>query len=123
MSQYVLSLDQGTTSSRAMLFDHEGKIAAWLSMSSPRTIQIQAGSSMTRSKFSPRSSPPLSRSLAQDGFARPRGIIAGVGITNQRETVIVWDRESGTAGLQRHCLAGPPHRWGSLPATCGGWRP
>jgi glycerol kinase len=36
--------------------------------------------------------------------------VAAIGITNQRETTVVWDRQDGCAALQRHRLAGPPHR-------------
>ncbi len=36
--------------------------------------------------------------------------IAAIGITNQRETTLIWDRKTGKADPQRHCLAGPPHR-------------
>ena len=36
--------------------------------------------------------------------------IAAIGITNQRETTVVWDRATGTGGASRHRLAGPPHR-------------
>ena len=47
--------------------------------------------------------------------ATPRDI-AAVGITNQRETTVLWDRASGRAGRARHRLAGPPHG-GRLRAT------
>ena len=36
--------------------------------------------------------------------------LAGIGITNQRETTVVWDRAHRQADPQRHRLAGPPHR-------------
>ena len=39
---------------------------------------------------------------------RPRDI-AAIGITNQRETTVVWDRKTGEPHPQRHRLAGPPH--------------
>ena len=47
-----------------------------------------------------------------DGRARPaaRRDIAAIGITNQRETTVLWDRATGKPVAQRHRLAGPPHR-------------
>jgi hypothetical protein len=55
MTQYVLSLDQGTTSSRAMLFDHEGKIAGSPSTNSSSISRRPDGSSTTPWIFSRRS--------------------------------------------------------------------
>ena len=51
---YILSLDQGTTSSRAILFGHDGNIVAHASASSRRFTRRADGSSMTPSTFSPR---------------------------------------------------------------------
>jgi glycerol kinase len=90
---YILALDQGTTSSRAILFDQSGAIAA--------TAQHEF------KQFYPRPgwvehdpmeilSSQLSCAVEALGklAARPRDI-AAIGITNQRETVIVWDRATG----------------------------
>jgi glycerol kinase len=90
---YVLALDQGTTSSRAILFDESGSIAAvaqhefqqyypqagWVEHDPTEilTSQISCGVEV----------------LGKVG-ARPRDI-AAIGITNQRETVIVWERSTG----------------------------
>jgi glycerol kinase len=92
---YILALDQGTTSSRAILFNHEGEIAA----SSQREFQ----------QFYPRPGwvehdpeEILSSQLecAKDAMAKV-GVsakeIAAIGITNQRETTIVWDWVTGKA--------------------------
>ena len=54
------------------------------------------------------------------GQCRPRSAVAAVGITNQRETTIVWDRAHWAADRERHCLAGHPDRTAgarSSPAT------
>jgi glycerol kinase len=94
MTQYVLSLDQGTTSSRAMLFDHEGKIAGiaqhefaqhfpktgWVEHDPMDILTTQLNSAVE----------VLARARI-----RPRDVVA-LGITNQRETTLVWDRETGT---------------------------
>ena len=52
---------------------------------------------------------------------RPRDV-AAIGITNQRETTIVWDRETGQPVVQRDRLAGSPHRGILRPAQSGGPR-
>ena len=90
---YVLALDQGTTSSRAILFDEAGSIAA-VAQHEFQQFYPQAGwvehdpmeilsSQMTCAV----------EALTKAG-ARPRDV-AAIGITNQRETVIVWDRATG----------------------------
>ena len=93
MAQYVLSLDQGTTSSRAMLFGHDGKIAGiaqhefaqhfpktgWVEHDPMDILTTQLNSAV--------------EVLARSGI-RPRDV-AALGIANQRETTIVWDRETG----------------------------
>lgn len=90
---YVLALDQGTTSSRAILFDHEGNIVA------------KAQKEFTQ--FYPKAGwvehDAMEIWATQSGVAREAieraGIssreIAAIGITNQRETTVVWDRHTG----------------------------
>ena len=94
MSQYVLSLDQGTTSSRAMLFDHEGKIAGIaqheFTQNYPNTGWVEHDPiDILTSQLS------AAVEVMARAHARPREVIA-LGIANQRETTIVWDRETGT---------------------------
>jgi glycerol kinase len=93
MKKYILTLDQGTTSSRAILFNNEGKIASiaqkeftqfypkpgWVEHD-PMEIWSSQASVITEAV--------LKESLSADE-------IAAIGITNQRETTIVWDRQSG----------------------------
>jgi glycerol kinase len=92
---YILALDQGTTSSRAILFDEAGTIAA-TAQHEFQQFYPQAGwvehdpTEILSSQFS-----CAVEVLGKLG-ARPRDI-AGIGITNQRETVIVWDRATGKA--------------------------
>src|SRR6201996_8856806 len=94
MAQYVLSLDQGTTSSRAMLFDHEGKIAASaqheFEQHFPKTgwVEHDPMDILTSQLTSAIEVLAKARLLPRD--------VAALGITNQRETTIVWDRETGT---------------------------
>jgi glycerol kinase len=92
---YVLALDQGTTSSRAILFDAAGAIAA-VAQKEFQQFYPQAGwvehdpTEILTSQLS-----CAVEALGKVG-ARPRDI-AAIGITNQRETVIVWERATGKA--------------------------
>ena len=91
--KYVLALDQGTTSSRAILFDQGGAVRASLSASSIRSFLNRDGSSTipSRSRL-PRSAVAL-EALAE--ASADSSDVAAIGITNQRETTIVWNRETG----------------------------
>lgn len=90
---YILSLDQGTTSSRAMIFNHAGQIVAKAQKAfaqhfpEPGLVEHDA-----KEIWSTQVS-VLAEALAQSGIAADQ--IAALGITNQRETTIVWDRASG----------------------------
>jgi glycerol kinase len=91
--KYVLSLDQGTTSSRAILFDHDGKIAGTAAHEFP---QIYPSSGWVEHDPFEILTSQLSSAIEVMGKAgvRPRDV-AALGITNQRETTIVWDRATG----------------------------
>ncbi len=93
MAQYVMALDQGTTSSRAIVFDKKGNIIA-KAQNEFEQIYPQAGwvehdpLSILYSQFQAVSA------CFSTGEVRPSDI-AGIGITNQRETTILWDRQTG----------------------------
>jgi glycerol kinase len=91
--KYILALDQGTTSSRAILFDHEGTIRS-VAQKEFEQIFPQPG----WVEHNPEEIWTSQISVAVEALGRvdvrPRDI-AAIGITNQRETTIVWDRESG----------------------------
>ncbi|MBN7792725.1 glycerol kinase GlpK [Microbacterium esteraromaticum] len=93
MAEYILSIDQGTTSSRAIIFDHSGSVVAsgqkeheqilpkagWVEHDAAeiwRNVQEVIGLALTRAHLT-------------------RHDIAAIGITNQRETTVVWDRHTG----------------------------
>ncbi|SAK65083.1 glycerol kinase [Caballeronia temeraria] len=91
--QYVLALDQGTTSSRAMLFDRSGNIVS-MAQKEFQQIYPQAG----WVEHDPQEIWSTQAGVAAEAVTRAgasAASIAAVGITNQRETTIVWDRESG----------------------------
>jgi glycerol kinase len=91
--RYVLALDQGTTSSRALLFDRAGRVAGvaqkeftqhfpragWVEHDPREIWSTQAG---------------VAAEVLSRAGARPRDV-AAVGITNQRETTLLWDRRTG----------------------------
>lgn len=91
--KYILSLDQGTTSSRAIVFDKSGKIvstaqkefrqiypkAGWVEHDGNEIWSSQAG--------------VAAEAITKIGLNGTN--IAGIGITNQRETTLLWDRETG----------------------------
>jgi glycerol kinase len=91
--KYVLSLDQGTTSSRAILFEHDGKIAGTVAH---EFRQIYPSSGWVEHDPFEILTSQLSSAVEVMGKegVRPRDVVA-LGITNQRETTIVWDRETG----------------------------
>ena len=90
---FLLALDQGTTSSRALIFDHEGGIRA-TAQREHEQIYPQPGwvEHDAREIWSSQISVAI-EALGKAGI-RPRDI-AAIGITNQRETTIIWNRETG----------------------------
>jgi glycerol kinase len=91
--RYVLALDQGTTSSRAILFDRSGAIVAQARREFPQ-IYPKPG----WVEHDPREIWESQIGAARDVLASAGvadGELAAIGITNQRETTIVWDRETG----------------------------
>ncbi len=93
MSKYILSFDQGTTSSRAILFDHQGQIHA--------TAQKEFKQIFPKPGWVEHD--PLEIWSTQMGVATEaislKGLnsndIAAIGITNQRETTVVWNKNTG----------------------------
>jgi glycerol kinase len=93
MAQYAAALDQGTTSSRAMVFNHEGRVVS-VSQKEHEQIYPKPGWVEHDAKeIWARSQEVLDEALSQAGASADD--IAGLGITNQRETTVVWDRNTG----------------------------
>lgn len=91
--KHLLSLDQGTTSSRAIVFDEHGSPVA-VAQREHRQFYPQAG----WVEHDAQEIWENQRAVAIEALARSglqRGDIAGIGITNQRETAVVWDRRTG----------------------------
>jgi len=93
LSRYILSLDQGTTSSRAIILDHQGAIVA---QAQREITQIYPQPGWV--EHDPREILGTQRVAAREALARAglaAAEIIAIGITNQRETTIVWDRHTG----------------------------
>ena len=93
MSQNILSIDQGTTSTRVMIFDSAGKI---LSKVSKNLRQIYTRSGWVEQD--PNEIINSVISLSKEALRKSKlGIqeITSIGIANQRETTIIWDKNSG----------------------------
>jgi glycerol kinase len=92
-SQYILALDQGTTSSRSMIFDHHGNIISvaqkefrqifpqpgWVEHDAEEIWSTQYGT--------------FAEAVAKANITMSQ--VAGIGITNQRETTVVWEKKTG----------------------------
>ena len=91
--RYIMALDQGTTSSRAILFDKEGNVVA---TSQKEFTQIYPKSGWV--EHNPMeiwgSQSGVMREVLETNYIRPEQVSA-IGITNQRETTIVWDKNTG----------------------------
>jgi glycerol kinase len=93
MSQYILSIDQGTTSSRAMLFDEHGHARF--------TAQKEFTQHFPKDGWVEHNAEEIwttTLTVVREALARAETdscAIAAIGITNQRETTVVWDRSSG----------------------------
>jgi glycerol kinase len=116
MASYVAAIDQGTTSTRLIVFDVDGEIVAAEQLEHEQVHPRAGWVEHDPLEVWQRTRQAIDGALARAGLAGKE--IAAVGITNQRETTVVWDRQSGrpvhnaivwqdtrTAGLVRE-LAG-----------------
>ncbi|MGB9859965.1 MAG: glycerol kinase GlpK [Moorellaceae bacterium] len=93
MTKYVLALDQGTTSSRAILFNRDGRVVAVAQKEFPQ-IYPKPGWVEHNPMDIWESQIEVARKVMSDSGIRPDDV-AAIGITNQRETTVVWDKETG----------------------------
>jgi glycerol kinase len=93
MTQYVLAVDQGTTSTRSIIFDHSGSIVA-VGQKEHEQIFPRAGwVEHNPTEISSNTRDVIGQALAKANLNI--GDVAAAGITNQRETAVVWDRTTG----------------------------
>lgn len=93
MEKYILALDQGTTSSRAILFNREGRIVHSAQREFPQYFPKPGWVEQNANEIWGSILAVIATCLSEAGVKTEQ--IAGIGITNQRETAVVWDRKSG----------------------------
>ncbi len=93
MEKYIAAIDQGTTSTRFMIFDHSGKVIAaaqkehWQIYPRPGWVEHDPLEIWERTR-------QVMKGAMETGKISPRDI-AAIGITHQRETTIVWEKSTG----------------------------
>ncbi|MCW5881206.1 MAG: glycerol kinase GlpK [Anaerolineae bacterium] len=93
MAKYVGAVDQGTTSTRFMIFDHSGQVVAFDQKEHEQIYPKPGWVEHDPNEIWTRTQEVISGALAKAGIGASD--LAAVGITNQRETTVVWDRRSG----------------------------
>lgn len=103
MEKFILSIDQGTTSSRAILFNQKGEIVHTAQQEfhqyfpQPGWVEHNANEVWA-------SVLAVTTTVLTEADVEPKQI-AAIGITNQRETTVVWDKKNRASDLQCHRLA------------------
>lgn len=92
-AHYILALDQGTTSSRAILFDHTGTIRGIAQKALTPLFPQPGWVEQDANEIWSSQAAAVTEVLAQAGLSSTA--VSALGITNQRETTLVWDRETG----------------------------
>ncbi|HET6824745.1 MAG TPA: glycerol kinase GlpK, partial [Amnibacterium sp.] len=93
MADYVLAIDQGTTSTRAMVFDHSGKVVSTGQMEHEQIFPRAGWVEHDPEEIWRNTREVIGQALSRADITRHD--IAAVGITNQRETTVVWERATG----------------------------
>ena len=93
MKQYILSLDQGTSSSRAIVFDRQGKICAVAQREFTQIFPKPGWVEHNPAEIWASQASVIAEAMAIEGI--PMDELAAIGITNQRETTIVWEAATG----------------------------
>lgn len=93
LSQFILAIDQGTTSSRAILFNHEGQIHGLAQQEYPQIFPEPGWVEHDAMAIWNSQLAVAQQVLKEHGLKASN--IAALGITNQRETTVIWDRKSG----------------------------
>src|SRR5690606_34784498 len=92
-SRYVLALDQGTTSSRAIVFDRSGQKLALAQKEFPQSYPRPGWVEHDPQEIWASQSATAAEALSKAGLTARD--VAAIGITNQRETVVLWERDTG----------------------------
>ncbi len=94
MKKYIMALDQGTTSSRSILFDKSGKIISMVQREFPQIFHKDGWVEHDPMTIWSTQISVATEALLKIGASWDE--VHGIGITNQRETTVVWDRKTGT---------------------------
>jgi len=97
MQGYVAAIDQGTTSTRCMIFDHSGSVASLAQKEHRQIYPLPGWVEHDPLEIWENTKSVIQESLAKMGALRHS--ISAVGVTNQRETTVVWDRRSGQPNI------------------------
>ncbi|MBO7195969.1 MAG: glycerol kinase GlpK [Clostridia bacterium] len=93
MRKYIMAIDQGTTSSRAIIFDKDGNIVSLVQREFPQIFPREGWVEHDPMAIWSTQIAACTEALMKIGGSWED--ISGIGITNQRETVVVWDRKTG----------------------------
>ena len=93
MKQYILALDEGTTSARSILFDRECRVVSMAQHEFPQIYPRPGWVEHDPMDIYANQYASMTECIAKSGVSPAE--IAGVGVTNQRETAVVWDKTTG----------------------------
>ncbi len=93
MAKYAAALDQGTTSTRCMIFDHGGRVVSVAQKEHEQIYPKPGWVEHDPKEIWERTKEVMQEALESAGASADD--ISGLGITNQRETAVVWDRTTG----------------------------
>ncbi len=102
---FILSFDQGTTSSRAIVFDHTGTV---ISLAQQEFPQLYPAPGLVEHDPEAIWSSQLAvarAAISQAGISA--AVITAIGITNQRETTVVWEKQTGRPVYMSRTIAAP----------------
>ena len=93
MTDYILAIDQGTTSTRAIVFDHSGSIVSTGQLEHEQIFPKAGWVEHNPKEIWDNTREVIGQALSKANITRHN--IKAVGITNQRETAVVWDKNTG----------------------------
>ncbi len=93
MAKYVAAVDQGTTSTRFMIFDHSGRVVGWHQLEHQQIYPQPGWVEHDPMEIWERTQQVIKATLEKTGVD-PKDI-AAIGVTNQRETTIIWNKKTG----------------------------
>src|SRR6476469_4271000 len=93
MAKYAAAIDQGTTSSRCMVFDHGGNVVSVAQKEHEQIYPKPGWVEHDPMEVWSRTEEVVAGALKEAGI--DKGELSGIGIPNQRETAVVWDRNTG----------------------------